>query len=103
MAADESAILESSSYAHSNQLTSLRSSCFEPSAQAAKCGPCPGLSSAMRMMQLDDYEIKPSELEIMVNLDGSPHVLGRGAFGQVHAFPLIHKAWRSTDCHFHEA
>ncbi|KAK9864746.1 hypothetical protein WJX84_008462 [Apatococcus fuscideae] len=34
-------------------------------------------------MQLDDYEIKPSELEILINLDGSPALLGRGAFGEV--------------------
>ena len=34
-------------------------------------------------MQLDDYEIKPSELEILTNLDGSPALLGRGAFGEV--------------------
>ena len=35
------------------------------------------------MMQLDDYEIKPNEIEIMTNLDGSPATLGRGAFGEV--------------------
>lgn len=42
-----------------------------------------GISEALRMMQLDDYEIKPTEIEIITNLDGSPCLLGRGAFGEV--------------------
>ena len=37
------------------------------------------------MMQPDDYEIKPNEIEIMTNLDGSPMLLGKGAFGEVTA------------------
>ena len=35
------------------------------------------------MMQLNDYEIKPTEIEILTNLDGTPMRLGHGAFGEV--------------------
>ena len=37
----------------------------------------------MQDLQLDNWEIKPSELEIMTNADGSQCQLGHGAFGQV--------------------
>ena len=64
--------------ASSQQVTSHVPQTMQPG-QAALLG----LSFALRMMQLDDYEIKPSEIEIMVSLDGTPLVLGRGACGQV--------------------
>ncbi|KAK9836640.1 hypothetical protein WJX74_005022 [Apatococcus lobatus] len=69
-----------------NVLTSLTSQQFHGgSSTSFKDKPTQpaGLSNALRMMQLDDYEIKPSEIEIMTNLDGSPSTLGRGAFGEV--------------------
>ena len=75
---------ESEDPAH--QLTSLRSTMFGGSQQpmmGGKQSQAPGLSHVLRMMQLDDYQIKPSEIEIMTNLDGSPATLGRGAFGEV--------------------
>ena len=58
---------------HGGSSTSFKSKPTQPA----------GLSNALRMMQLDDYEIKPSEIEIMTKLDGSPSTLGRGAFGEV--------------------
>ena len=61
---------------HGGSSTSFKSKPTQPA----------GLSNALRMMQLDDYEIKPSEIEIMTNLDGSPSTLGRGAFGEVSMF-----------------
>ena len=70
----------------SNMLTSLTSQQFHGGSSTSfkdKPSQPAGLSDALRMMQLDDYEIKPSEIEIMTNLDGSPSTLGRGAFGEV--------------------
>ena len=76
-----------------SQLTSLRSSNLDQSQPSAKGNGKPGrsagISEALRMMQLDDYEIKPSEIEFMTNLDGSPCLLGRGAFGEVIAFLCV--------------
>ena len=37
----------------------------------------------MQELQLDDWEIKPNEIDIMVNADRSQCQLGHGAFGQV--------------------
>ncbi len=37
----------------------------------------------MQQLQLDDWEIKPNELEFVTNPDGSHCQLGHGAFGQV--------------------
>lgn len=42
-----------------------------------------GLTDAVHLLKLDAYEIKPSEIEVMTNLDGSPAILGKGAFGEV--------------------
>ncbi len=69
-----------------HQLTSLKSQAFGTSSNNSSVIPKrqpAGLSQVLRMMQLDDYQIKPSEIEIMTNLDGSPATLGRGAFGEV--------------------
>ena len=52
-----------------------------PSTNSSK--PSLGLTDALHILKLDAYEIKPSEIEIMKNLDGSPAVLGKGAFGEV--------------------
>lgn len=36
-----------------------------------------------KMPHADDWAIKPSEIEIMTKSDGSPVLLGRGAYGEV--------------------
>ena len=71
-----------------HHLTSLKSTMFglssgNSSMAGSKQGQPAGLSQVLRAMQLDDYQIKPDEIEIMTNLDGSPATLGRGAFGEV--------------------
>ena len=53
------------------------------SSDASKPSRALGMTNALHLLQLDDYEIKPSEIEVMLNLDGSPAILGRGAFGEV--------------------
>ena len=47
--------------------------------------PAAALTEILRELQLDDWEIRPSEIEIMSNADGMPALLGKGAFGQVQA------------------
>ena len=49
-----------------------------------------GLTSFFHKVGMDDYEIKPTEIELMTNADGTVCVLGRGGFGQVrqHDFAL---------------
>ena len=42
----------------------------------------------LQELQLDDWEIKPDEIEIMRSPDGSLCQLGAGAFGQVCSFTL---------------
>ena len=43
------------------------------------------LSQLLRDLKLDDWEIRPAELEWETQEDGSPVLLGKGAFGQVRA------------------
>ncbi len=37
----------------------------------------------MHELELDDWAIKPNEIEIMKHADGRQWMLGEGAFGQV--------------------
>ena len=50
--------------------------------------PAAAMSAVLRELQLDDWEIKASELEIVRNADGSQCCLGQGAFGQVIFNPM---------------
>lgn len=79
------------------RLTSLA---FDGSASSAASSndsskPSLGLTDALHILKLDAYEIKPSEIEIMKNLDGSPAVLGKGAFGEVGV--ILQCTWWSSD------
>lgn len=44
-------------------------------------------SGSLSMPPVDDWAIKPSEIEIMAKSDGSPVLLGRGAFGEARFYP----------------
>ena len=71
-----------------HRLTSLKSTTFGASSGRSSVPPPKsrkpaGLSQVLHMMHMDAYEIKPNEIEIMTNLNGSPAILGRGAFGEV--------------------
>ena len=73
---------------YTNQMSSLKSTRFDnllPSSRSGHSGHSSGsgITDALRLMQLNDYEIKPSEIEILTNLDGTPMRLGHGAFGEV--------------------
>ena len=84
-------------------LVSLRSTQFGASggtSSDSKNKPALGLSMVLRQMQLDDYEIKPSEIEMMTKLDGAPAILGRGAFGEVQSPPQL-MVWTSGACRCH--
>ncbi len=51
-----------------------------------KPNPAAAMASVLRELQLDDWEIKAGEIEIVLDPDGSQSCLGQGAFGQVRAF-----------------
>lgn len=53
-----------------------------------------GLSNALHLLQLDDYVIKPNEIEIMTKPDGSPDILGRGAYGEVSDSQRLGRQWQ---------
>lgn len=41
------------------------------------------LTQALKNLHLEDWDIKPCEIEVMAHADGQPVLLGQGAYGQV--------------------
>ncbi len=53
-----------------------------------EASPAAAMSKVLRELQLDDWEIKAGEIELIMNPDGSQACLGHGAFGQVRCYRM---------------
>ena len=60
-----------------------RESAARPSPDGSRANDAQRLMDAVKKQHLGSYVIKPDEIEISLNLDGSPAVLGSGSFGEV--------------------